>query len=91
VAGKRQLAAGGEDAHPVVRTLGTALGRGRQQKGGFGQVGPAGKGLHGLIVQAFAVQHHGQRVATVGGFGKHIDLHKGACTHGNFLSSVFKE
>ncbi|MNV62659.1 hypothetical protein D3C71_1552150 [compost metagenome] len=82
VARKRQLATGREDAHAVV---GIRVG-GRQQKRGFGQVGPAGKGLHGLVAQAFAVEHHSQRVAAVRGLGEHIDLHEGACTHGKSLS-----
>jgi hypothetical protein len=73
VAGKRQLSAGREDAHAVV---GRGFG-GRQHKGGFRQVGPLRKTLHGRVVQAAAVQHHGQRIAEVGLGGEDIDLFEG--------------
>ena len=78
VAGKGQLAAGGEDAHAVVGSGGPALGCGRQHEGGFRQVGPAGEALHGFVAQAGAVQHHGQRVAQVGDGGEHVHLHERA-------------
>ena len=49
VAEQRAARRRGEDAHPVVSTGCAAfVGRG-QQKGGFRQVGPGGKPLHGLL------------------------------------------
>ncbi len=70
VAGKGQLAAGGEDAHAVV---GAGLG-GRQQKGGLGQIGPAREGRHARVVQARRVVHHRQRVAAQRLGGEDIQL-----------------
>ena len=55
VASKRQLAAGREDAQPVVGALRLRLGTGGQHKGGLRQVGPAGKALHLQVAQAIAI------------------------------------
>ena len=81
VAGKRQLGAGGEDAHAVVRSGGRALGRGRQHKRGFRQVSPVREMLHVLGGEVTAIQHHGQRVAQVGRVGEDVNLLEGARCH----------
>ncbi len=84
VASEGQLAPGAEDAHAVVGTGGAALGRGRQHEGGLGEVGPVRELLHGLGGEAFAIEHHGQRVAQAGRGGEHIDLLEGALVHGGW-------
>src|SRR3569623_1185149 len=68
--GKRQFAAGGEDSYLVVR-FGK---RGTQQKGSFGQVGPAGEIGHLHIIERIGVVHHGQRIAEQSLIGKNIQL-----------------
>lgn len=54
MAGKRQSAAGAEDAQPVV---GLEVGR-RQQEGGLGASGPVGDGPHLFDREAFPVEHY---------------------------------
>ena len=88
MAGKGQFAAGGEDAHLIVGTLGRTGCTGRQQERGFGQVGPLRKVLHLCARQVGAIQHHGQRVAQVGGVGKDIKLFEGAGFHGDWGAGV---
>jgi hypothetical protein len=67
---ERQLAAGGEDAHPVVRP---GL-RGRQQEGRLRQVGPARQRGHPRVVETGGVVHDGQRVARQRRGAEHVDL-----------------
>jgi hypothetical protein len=74
VPGKGQFLAWREDAHAVIRRGR----RRRQQKSGFGKVGPAGKGLHGAAVEALAIHHDGQRIAAHHLVGEHIELQKTA-------------
>ena len=78
VSGKGQFSAGRENAHPVIRALGFGCGADGQDKSGFAQLRPTRKLLHGLVRQAFAVQHHGHRVAQVGLVGEDINLGEGA-------------
>ena len=59
MAGERQLAAGREDAHPVV---GAGVGR-RQQEGRLAQVGPARERLHPRVVERVGVVDDGERIA----------------------------
>ena len=77
VAGKRQFAAGREDAHAVVG--GRVLRR--QQEGGLGQVGPAREGGQRLVAQALGGVHHGQRVALEQHGAEDVELMK-ASLHG---------
>ena len=81
VAGKRQLAAGCEDAHAVVGPGCFGLVAGGQHKCGFAQVGPLGEVFHLFGAQAGAIQNHGQRVAEVGRGGEDVDLFEGAGFH----------
>ena len=82
VAGKTHLAAGREDTHPVVGASGAACVCGRQQEGGFRQVGPVRKLQHLGIRQPVTVQHHGQRVAQQRGGRENIHLFKRAVASG---------
>ena len=84
VAGKRQLAAGREDAHAVV---GAGVG-GRQQEGRLREICPAREGRHSRVVEALRVMHHGQRVALQGGGGEDIELVE-SMLRGHVLSSSF--
>mmetsp|Transcript_5523 Transcript_5523/g.13340 ORF Transcript_5523/g.13340 Transcript_5523/m.13340 type:complete len:293 (+) Transcript_5523:495-1373(+) len=74
VARERQFATRREDAHPIVS------GRvgGRQQEGGFAEVGPAGEGGHFLVGQTGSVDNDGQRVALQRGRGEDVDLDEAA-------------
>ena len=88
VARKRQLSAGREDPYPVIGPARSPFRRGRQHKGGFAQLRPAGKGLHLRVRQAIAVQHHGQRVAQKGRVGEDVDLLECAGFHGGVQRQV---
>lgn len=59
MAGERQFAHRGENAHPIIRCR-LAWG---QQEGGFAQVAPTGEGLHLLVREIGGIEHHGQRIA----------------------------
>ncbi len=71
---KGQLTVRGEDAQPVVSTR---RGR-REQERGLRQVGPRGERLHARVVESFAVDHDGHRVAPARVFPK--DVHLGEAT-----------
>ncbi|MCY1450064.1 hypothetical protein D9M71_668450 [compost metagenome] len=55
---------------------------GRADEGGFGQAGPAGDGLHGSIVQAIGIEHHGKWIAGAGARGEDVELQEAAGGHG---------
>mgnify|MGYP000644419163 CR=1 FL=1 len=79
VAGEGQFHLRGEDADTVVGT-----GFRRQEEHRLGQVQPGGDGLHGGIVQAIGVEHHGQRVAGTGARGEDVQLQEAAGGHAVF-------
>ena len=83
VAGERHLAARAEDADADSWRRPTSPGR----EGGLRQPRPARDGLHGRVVQAFGVEHHGQRIAGAGAVGEDVELQVAARGHGGGLES----
>ena len=73
MAGERQLSAGGEDAHSVVR------GRigGREQEGRLAQVRPLRERLHPCRVERVGAVDDGERVAEQRLLGEDVDLGEG--------------
>jgi len=86
VPGERHLAARAEDPQPVA---GAARHR-RQHEGRFGQPCPARDRLHGVVPQAFGVQHHRQWIAGAGAIGEDVELQvAAACGHRDALRGGF--